>query len=47
MIKARNQTSHTYNIDLAQKIANDIITRFFPAFVALEARFQALSQQAS
>ena len=47
MIKARNQTSHTYNINLAQKISTDIVTRFFPAFVALELRFQSLSLQAS
>ena len=47
MIKARNQTSHTYNIELAQSITSDIAARFFPAFVALEERFQALSQQAS
>lgn len=47
MIKARSQTSHTYNLDTAQRIATDILTRFFPAFVALELRFQALSQQAT
>lgn len=47
MIKAHNQTSHTYNIELAQQIGNDILTRFFPAFVAMEMRFQALSHQAS
>lgn len=47
MIKARNQTLHTYNLELAQKISADITTRYFPAFVAFEVRFQALSQRAS
>ena len=44
MIKARNQTSHTYNIELADEIAKNILTRFFPAFVEMETRFRELSQ---
>ncbi|MDP2416194.1 MAG: nucleotidyltransferase substrate binding protein [Hydrogenophaga sp.] len=36
MIKARNQTSHTYNLEVAERIAQDILQRFYPAFVALE-----------
>ena len=36
MIKARNLTSHTYNLDLAEGVAHDIIHRFYPAFLALE-----------
>jgi nucleotidyltransferase substrate binding protein (TIGR01987 family) len=36
MIKARNLTSHTYNLDLAEGVARDIIQRFYPAFMALE-----------
>jgi nucleotidyltransferase substrate binding protein (TIGR01987 family) len=40
MIKARNLSSHTYQQDLAQRIANDILTRFYPAFVALEQTMQ-------
>jgi nucleotidyltransferase substrate binding protein (TIGR01987 family) len=36
MIKARNQTSHTYNLEVAERIAQDIFQRFYPAFVALE-----------
>ncbi|MDZ4239766.1 MAG: nucleotidyltransferase substrate binding protein [Hydrogenophaga sp.] len=36
MIKARNQTSHTYNLAVAERIAQDIVQRFYPAFVALE-----------
>jgi nucleotidyltransferase substrate binding protein (TIGR01987 family) len=41
MIKARNLTSHTYNIDIAADIASDILTRFFPAFTAMETTFKA------
>ena len=40
MIKARNLSSHTYQQDLAQRIANDILTRFYPAFVAREQTMQ-------
>ena len=43
MIKARNQTSHTYNTELAEDIAKDILSRFFPAFEAMEQRFSQLS----
>jgi nucleotidyltransferase substrate binding protein (TIGR01987 family) len=32
MIKARNLSSHTYNLELAQGIAHDILNRFLPAF---------------
>lgn len=45
MIRARNQSSHTYNLNLAQSIAIDIIERFFPGFVALRSRFEALRQE--
>ena len=40
MIKARNETSHTYNLDVAERIAQDILQRFYPAFVALQANFK-------
>ena len=46
MIKARNLTSHTYNTDIAAKIASDILTRFYPAFAALASTFAALCAQA-
>ncbi|PIT80787.1 nucleotidyltransferase substrate binding protein [Limnohabitans sp. JirII-31] len=42
MIKDRNQTSHTYNLDVAERIAQDILQRFYPAFVALSATMVAL-----
>ena len=42
MIKARNLTSHSYNLDVASSIATDILTRFYPAFVAMKNTFAAL-----
>ena len=42
MIKARNLSSHTYNIDVAEEIAQDILTRFYPAFVAMAQTFADL-----
>ena len=42
MIKARNLSSHTYQQDLAQRIATDILTRFYPAFVALELKMRSI-----
>ena len=47
MIKARNQSSHTYNLEQAQVIARDVIDRFAPLFGALRDRFTALSQEPS
>lgn len=44
MIKARNQTSHTYKTELAEEISKNILTQFFPAFVEMTAQFQILSQ---
>ena len=41
MIKARNQTSHTYNLDVANEVAQAILTRFYPAFVALRQTLNA------
>lgn len=31
MIKARNLSSHTYNMETAEEIVNNILTRFYPA----------------
>ncbi|MFO7628064.1 MAG: nucleotidyltransferase substrate binding protein [Prochlorococcaceae cyanobacterium] len=45
MIRARNQTSHTYNLDVAQAIAADVTQRFFQAFSAMQQRFQRLRKQ--
>jgi nucleotidyltransferase substrate binding protein (TIGR01987 family) len=43
MIKARNQSSHTYNLEQAHAITHDVIDRFAPLFGALRDRFAALS----
>jgi nucleotidyltransferase substrate binding protein (TIGR01987 family) len=43
MIKARNLTSHTYNIELAQSIAHDILNRFYPQLLAMSQSFKAFS----
>ena len=45
MIKARNQSSHTYNLEQAQAIAYDVIHRYAPLFGALRHRFTALSHE--
>jgi nucleotidyltransferase substrate binding protein (TIGR01987 family) len=42
MIKARNLTSHTYNLDVAQQISSDILQRFYPSFVQMAATFKTL-----
>lgn len=44
MIKARNLTSHTYNLAIASGIATDVLGKFHPAFVALATR---LSERAA
>jgi nucleotidyltransferase substrate binding protein (TIGR01987 family) len=43
MIRSRNQSSHTYNLEQAQSIARDVIALFYPAFSALNERFTALA----
>ena len=45
MIKARNLTSHTYDPHIAEEVVKDILTRFYPAFVAMAQRFGALAGQ--
>lgn len=45
MIKARNLTSHTYNLDVAESITQAILLRFYPAFVALADTFSQLQDQ--
>jgi nucleotidyltransferase substrate binding protein (TIGR01987 family) len=47
MIKARNQSSHTYNLEQAQAIARDVIESFANLFGALRSRFTTLSQEPS
>ncbi|MFM8443407.1 MAG: nucleotidyltransferase substrate binding protein [Methylococcus sp.] len=45
MIKDRNLTSHTYNLNLAERIAQDIAQRYHPAFVALAATLTRLDSE--
>lgn len=42
MIKSRNQTSHTYNHQLAQQIVERIVQSYHPAFVAFSQTMMAL-----
>ncbi|WP_298438888.1 nucleotidyltransferase substrate binding protein [Geobacter sp.] len=42
MIGSRNQTTHTYNLEVAAEIAEKVITLYHPLFVAFERRMEAL-----
>ncbi|HEY2800815.1 MAG TPA: nucleotidyltransferase substrate binding protein [Chthoniobacterales bacterium] len=44
MIKARNLTTHTYDCDVAEAIAKDVLERFAPAFAAFEKKFDELAR---
>ena len=44
MITSRRLTSHTYNEDIAEEIANSITTEYYPEFVMLHAKFETLSK---
>lgn len=46
MIQDRNKTSHTYNLETAKAIVNNITHRFFVLFVALEKKLQSLPDAA-
>ena len=45
MIKSRTLTSHTYNEDVAEKIAADIVNRYFPEFVTLQTKMESLKEE--
>jgi nucleotidyltransferase substrate binding protein (TIGR01987 family) len=45
MIKARNLTSHTYNLEIAEAIVNDILQQFYPAFKTFAEKFVTLAQE--
>ncbi len=45
MITSRTLTSHTYNEDVAEQIAADIVKRYFPAFVRLYGTLSALEKE--
>ena len=42
MIKNRNQTSHTYNEETANAIANAILSAYIDEFTSLQSRFNTL-----
>ena len=44
MIAARNQTSHTYNIKVAQAVVESILMQFYPAFNQLANKFGDLAR---
>ena len=43
MIKARNQSSHTYNMEQAEAIARDVVDCYAPLFAVLRGRFRDLA----
>lgn len=45
MIKARNLSSHTYNLETAEEISQNILRRFYPAFEQMHQKFTALADQ--
>jgi hypothetical protein len=42
MIRSRNQTSHTYNQEVADEIVQKVITLYYDLFLAFEKRMQGL-----
>ena len=42
MIKDRNLSSHTYQLELATRIAGNVLERFYPAFQRLHAKLSDL-----
>jgi len=45
MIESRTLTSHTYNEDLADDIADKIAKGYFPEFAALRAKLESLRKE--
>ncbi|MEI7674046.1 MAG: nucleotidyltransferase substrate binding protein [Deltaproteobacteria bacterium] len=45
MITSRTLTSHTYNEDVAEKIAADIVNRYFSEFVWLQTKMESWSKE--
>ena len=45
MIQDRNLTSHTYSPEIAKGVVDDILQRFYPAFVSLAHKFGELYRQ--
>jgi len=47
MIKSRTLTSHTCNEDVAEKIAADIVNKYFSEFVTLKTKMESLREEAT
>jgi nucleotidyltransferase substrate binding protein (TIGR01987 family) len=47
MIKSRTLTCHAYNEDVAEKIAVDILKRYFSEFVTLQTKMESFKQELS
>ena len=47
MIKHRNESSHTYNDDVAGKIMEAVLSLYVPAFEAFQRRFLELEKEDS
>ncbi|MCD6287499.1 MAG: nucleotidyltransferase substrate binding protein [Candidatus Hydrogenedentes bacterium] len=45
MVESRTLTVHTYNEDIANKIADDIVNRYFPEFEKLKNIMNALKEK--
>ena len=45
MIKARNLSSHTYNMKTAEEIVENILTRFYPAFEQFAETFAMIAEK--
>jgi nucleotidyltransferase substrate binding protein (TIGR01987 family) len=45
MIESRNQTSHTYNEDLADEITTAILTQYVPEFEKFQRKFTELENE--
>ena len=47
MIEARNETSHTYNLEIATAVSMKIRRVFYPEFVNFIERFRRLERETS
>jgi nucleotidyltransferase substrate binding protein (TIGR01987 family) len=45
MIKSKTLTAHTYDEEIAEKIAADITTRYYPEFVTLAIQMESLKEE--
>ena len=45
MIKSRSLTSHTYNEEIAEKIVQDIVQKYFHEFSLLETKMKFLKEK--